>query len=370
MKIGFDAKRLYNNFTGLGNYSRTLVGNLIQQYPEDKIYLYTPKLKIEPLTNAVTRQPLKKSFVWRSWGVKRDLRADGIELYHGLSHDLPFGIHKTGIRSVVTIHDVCYKTFPKMFPLVERMIYDVKYRYSCRHADRIIAISESTKADIISYLGVDAGKIEVIYQSINPLFYSRQDEPRQTISKLTLPEKYMLYVGSINSRKNLLGIVKAYATVAPEYRLPLVVVGNGSSYKKQVVKYLIDNHLTENVIMLDSVDDLYTIQALYQCAELFIYPSFYEGFGLPVTEALLSGTPTITSNISSLPEAGGDAAIYVNPSQPEEIAEAITRALSDPELRKKMVERGLEYAHSKFNPELLTKQVHDLYNEIQRSNRT
>lgn len=364
MRIGFDAKRLYNNFTGLGNYSRTLVGNLLSGYPHEEIFLYTPKRRLPPLEGAVTRMPSKRSLTWRSWGVKKMLRADGIELYHGLSHDLPFGIHRMGVRSIVTIHDVCYRTFPEMFPLIERVIYGIKYRYACRHSDRIIAISESTKADIVKYLGVSPSKIEVIYQSINPIFYSPQSDPRLRLEGMDLPERYLLYVGSINSRKNLLGIVRAYELLPTECRLPLLVVGNGTSYKESVLKYAADHDLMRYLVMLDSVNDPMVLQALYQCAEVFIYPSFYEGFGLPVTEALLSGTPVITSSVSSLPEAGGDAALYVDPTSAEEIAEAVIRLLSDKQLRDVVITKGINYANDMFAPDKLTRQVHDLYERV------
>lgn len=364
MKIGFDAKRLYNNFTGLGNYSRTLVTNLMRLYPEDKIVLYTPKLKIKPLNGTQTITPRKRKLTWRSWGIKKDILKENVQIYHGLSHDLPFGIHKTDIKCVVTIHDVCYRTYPDMFPMLERIIYGIKYSYSCRHAHKIIAISESTKADIIKYFGTSADKIEVIYQSINPVFYTQQPDPKQTIKTYKLPEKYILYVGSINSRKNLMGIIKAYQYLSAENSLPLVVVGNGSSYKDKVMRMIQDYNLEDKVLMFDSINDLHTLQAFYQCAELFVYPSFYEGFGLPVTEALLSGTPVITSSISSLPEAGGDAALYVNPTEPQEIAAAIERILTDTELRAQMVAKGLKYAREKFDPDTLTRQVHELYESL------
>lgn len=375
MRIGFDAKRLYNNFTGLGNYSRTLVGNLLHYTPGDELLLYTPRVKQNPETADFLNNPALKTVTasgfckstWRSWGVKSDLRRDKVQIYHGLSHDMPFGIQNIkGLRGVVTIHDVCYKTFPDMFPRMEREIYEVKYRHSCRHADRIIAISDSTKHDLVKLLGVNPDKIDVIYQAINPTFYTPQPEQqaKAMVKHYGVSGDYILYVGSINSRKNLLGLLKAYHLLPEDLRLPLVIIGNGGKYKEQVMRYAETHDLTRYMVMIDCVTSSHTLQAFYQCASLFVYPSFYEGFGLPVTEAILSHTPVITSNISSLPEAAGEGAYYADPSSEEDLAAAMERILTSKSIRDEMVEVAYRYAIDTFNPELLTHKVHNLYKSL------
>lgn len=374
MKIGFDAKRLYNNFTGLGNYSRTLLQSLYEFFPEDEHYLYTPKIRHTPETELFLKNPAYRTYtstspvksLWRSYGIKKNLKQDQIELYHGLSHEIPVNIHKTHIRSVVTIHDIIYKTYPDMFPAIDRTIYDLKFKYSCRHADKIIAISESTKKDIIRYYGIPEEKIAVIYQAINPIFYHPQAEylAASTLKSYHIPDEYILYVGAINSRKNLLGIIKAYAMLPETFKIPLVIVGNGGKYKEEVLKYAGSHGLLKNLIILHNLADSKIVQALYQKAQLFIYPSFYEGFGLPVTEALLSKTPVITSDISSLPEAGGPDTCYVNPTDTEAIAYAIETVLSDQDKRKTMIENGCTFAQQQFNIHTLTQQVHQLYQQL------
>lgn len=374
MRIGFDAKRLYNNFTGLGNYSRTLVNDLHTHYPGEELHLYSPKIRHSPETDFFLNQPdlhthLHSGFgsaYWRTFSIKKDLKKDGIELYHGLSHEIPVGIQHTPIKSVVTIHDIIYKTYPDMFPAIDRLIYDRKFRYSCKHADKIIAISECTKNDIIRYFGTPADKIEVIYQAINPIFYRMQDaeEARQTVDSYRIPEDFLLYVGSINSRKNLLSVVKAYALLPSDLQIPLVIIGKGGQYKDEVLKYAASRQLMSKLILIDNLHDSKTLQAFYQRAKLFVFPSVYEGFGLPVTEALLSKTPVLTSNQSSLPEAGGPAPVYVSPYDIEAIAEGITHTLCDTAARAKMIEAGFEYARQKFDPRTLITQVHDLYKQL------
>jgi glycosyltransferase involved in cell wall biosynthesis len=183
MELGFDAKRLFCNFTGLGNYSRTLLKNLAKYYPEHDFHLYTPGIRHNSDTNPFLEEQtynvhlpdgrFKK--LWRSWSVVNDMQKDRIELFHGLSHEIPLRIRKTGIRSVVSIHDLIFKIYPETYPVLDRKIYDLKFGYACRNADRIIAISESTKRDIIKFYKIDEGRIDVSYQACNPLFYHDKD---------------------------------------------------------------------------------------------------------------------------------------------------------------------------------------------------
>lgn len=370
-QIGYDAKRLYNNFTGLGAYSRTLLRNLAEYYPDNAYFLYTPKLiKNEEthffLNSAMfhTHQPSGRlKNWWRMSGIKKDLRKHKIELYHGLSHEIPLGIRKTGIRSVVTMHDLVFKRYPHYFPWIDRQIYDYKFRYACRHADRIVAISDSTKRDIIHYYDADPDKIEVIYQSVHERFM-REKAPKViegVLRKYKLPDQFLLYVGSIIERKNLLNLVKALPMLPGAIRLPLVVVGRGKAYKKQVQDYIVRQGLQEEVLFTSvDFDDL---PAIYQQASVFIYPSYYEGFGIPLMEALFSQTPVVTSNVSSLPEAGGPGAGLANPDDPESIAAAIVEILEDTELRKQKIELGNVYAQ-RFLGEPLTRQMMELYDSL------
>ena len=160
MRIGFDAKRLYNNFTGLGNYSRTVIDILTAEYPENEYFLYTPKTRLNGVTlpyygkhncHTITPKGVMRGSAWRSYGLVGDMKSDGIELFHGLSNEMPTGLFHSGIKSVVTIHDVAFRTFPDMYHWHDRKIYDMKWQYACNHADSIIAISECTKKDVLEY---------------------------------------------------------------------------------------------------------------------------------------------------------------------------------------------------------------------------
>lgn len=374
MKIGFDAKRLYCNFTGLGNYSRSLVKNLHQYYPDNEYFLYTPGLKKTPETSFFRDNPSFQTYAaktrfksfWRSFSIAKQLKTDEVRLYHGLSNEIPAYLKKNNIKSIVTIHDLIFKTLPTTYPLIDRNIYNQKFRNSCFNADKIIAISKNTKRDLIDYYDIDPDKIEVIYQSCNPLYYTetKSDIQSNDIQKLVLPSEYLLFVGSIERRKNLAVIIEAYHGLSPDFKIPLVVVGEGGSYKKEILQQINAMGLEKKVIWISGLDDNYTLQHIYRKARALIYPSFYEGFGLPVVEALLSKTPVICSGLSSLPEAGGPNSIYVDPTKPEEVSHAITKVLDNSTLRKTMIDRGYDYAINSFSPKGLSEQMISCYKDL------
>jgi len=371
-KLGFDAKRLFNNTTGLGNYSRTLLRNLSKYFPEEHYFLFSPKIKEHPLTLPFSKNPAYSSVFpstrfknyWRSYGMVNDLKQKEIELYHGLSHELPIGIENTKIKTVVTIHDLVIKTWQDTFPWFDRQIYDRKFSSSCSRADQIIAISESTKNDIVKYYHTDPKRIKVIYQTCNENFKLILSDSliQQVLEKHQLPASYLLYVGSVTERKNLLGLLEAIRQLPKTLNIPLVVIGNGTTYLKKVLAF-IETHGLQQQVFFPKKISTEELSAIYQGAELFCYPSFYEGFGIPIIEALFSKTPVLTSNLSSLPEAAGPGAFYANPHEPESISAGIQKILSDRTYRQELIERG--YAHAqKFNGKDLTVEMMGVYRDL------
>lgn len=311
---------------------------------------------------------------WRSSWVKKDLLRKKIDVYHGLSHEIPLSIKKTGIKSVVTIHDLIPERYPEQYNAIDVKIYRRKFMYACKQADRIIAISEQTRQDIIDYYKIPGTKIEICYQSCSPEFgnIASETEKKAIAKKYDLPPQFFLSVGSIVERKNLLNVCKAFFLLRNDINIPLVVIGEGSKYKQQVKDFILQHNLEKKIIFLSehkkivkdteflSTPDLAVI---YQSAIALLYPSFFEGFGIPVLEALWSRLPVITSNVSCLPETGGPGAYYVDPNSASEIAEGIKKIYSDPALVATMKEKGIQHAQ-KFAPQTCAAAVMNVYKSL------
>jgi glycosyltransferase involved in cell wall biosynthesis len=351
MHIGFDAKRAFTNTTGLGNYSRTAINGLCRLYPEHTYTLYTPSTGRDPLYlppgNAGVVKPSTAwakalSSFWRSYGIRKQLLEDRVDLYHGLSNELPFALDRSGIKSVVTIHDLIFLRHPELYPRIDRRIYLRKTLNAVKSADRIIAISRQTRNDLVELLEADEQKIRIIYQGCNPWFYAPVDaaERDRIRRKYALPEQYLLYVGTIEERKNLLTIIRALHE--HQIDIPLVAVGGKTPYFEKISSYMTEQQV-KNIHFHHHIDNA-DLPGIYQQSEAFIYPSSYEGFGIPVLEALNSGVPVITSKGGCLEETAGEGGMLVEPGDVDALAAAIQNVLSDSALRKDMVTKGKAHA--------------------------
>lgn len=373
MRIGFDAKKIVSNLTGIGNYSRGLV-NILSADGNDECVLYTPKYgddrcRRELLENSNVRYvyPSATSSIgrhwWRNHGMINDIRKDCLDLFHGLSNELPFGISSADIPTAVTIHDLIFLRYPNTYDLLSRLILERKTRYACKTATRIIAISEQTKRDIIDFYHTDPDKIDVVYQGCNPAFYHKEspEKIRSVRDEYNLPERYMLSVGTIEDRKNHSTIVKAIARLN-EPEIPLVIVSKHTSLQKKLECEIQSLGITDRVRIINNVT-FDRLPALYQGSQAAIYFSYFEGFGIPVLEGLASGVPVIAATGSCLEEAGGAGAIYCNPFAPDELADAMRQVLSDGNLRQQLSEGGKEHLKN-FSTETLRDNLRKFYNRL------
>jgi glycosyltransferase involved in cell wall biosynthesis len=370
LKIAFDAKRAFLNNSGLGNYARTIIKNLYSLSPDLKQYLYTPTFRVNDfykevsiLQNVSINKPTGLfanifSSYWRSCTITKELIEKKIDVYHGLSNELPINIKQFKGKKIVTIHDLIFLRYPHLYPLLDRLIYRRKFYAACKHADVIIAISEETKKDIILYFNIPAQKIKVIYQSCDDSFYKNYTENEIQDVKNThqLPTSYLLYVGTIEKRKNLLTIIKSLKQVK---EIALIVIGKKTEYFNEIEQFISQNELNNRVLFLENVTNS-QLPIIYQNASVFIYPSIFEGFGIPIIEALISKTPVITNKNGCFPEAGGPNSIYIDPLNETLLADKINELLNSEKLRNEIADKGYIYAE-KFHKVKITKQLIEIY---------
>lgn len=379
MKIGFDAKRIFHNFRGLGNYSRTLVESLVKHYPENEYVLFTPPFedtrakewnkRFSNLKVVTPKSTISKMFSspWRSLFLSQVIKDHKIDLYHGLSHELPPGLKKRGIKSIVTVHDLIFMRFPDYFPLIDRKVYFQKFSHAVKEADLVVAICEQTKRDLIHFLECPEDKIKVVYQSCHPDFYagSSEEKKHSIQEKYNLPEHFILYVGALEERKNALSLVRAFARLKDLVPHKLILVGDGKDYRKAIEKEIVHQGLKERIQIYSDVA-MEELPAFYQLADLFVYPSFFEGWGIPIVEALFSNCPVITSEGSCFPESGGPSSQYANPYSIEDIVSKMEKVLFNDDLRATMIREGREYAEQ-FHWRNTSKNLMEVYQDLMKS---
>lgn len=353
LKVGFDAKRAFLNTTGLGNYSRRVIDEMVSTHRDWAFELFTPRVTagtfsaaMQDCGNAEIVTPTgfwrRASSLWRvKGGMTAAMRRSGIELFHGLSNELPLDIVRSGIPSVVTIHDVIYRRFPDNYKAIDRRIYDYKYGMSARNATRIVAISRCTARDVAEFYDVDPAKIDIIYQPCHPQFSAPMEPSLSDEFHALYPmiaKRYIAMVGTVERRKNQLLAVRALPAIDP--KVELLIVGRGRlGYDKLVRDEARRLGVAHRVKWLSSVP-FRLLPVLYAEAEIAAYPSRYEGFGLPVVEALSSGTPVIAATGSCLEEAGGAGGVYVDPDDADGFAAAANDLLNNSVKRAEMVHAG------------------------------
>jgi glycosyltransferase involved in cell wall biosynthesis len=314
--------------------------------------------------NVITPPSLYRFFkagsLWRTWGIAKEPTVRGLNVFHGLSNELPLNLPK-GIRKVVTVHDLIFLRFPMFYNPIDVRIYEAKVKAACQSADVVIAISQQTADDVHSFLNIRASKIEVIYQGCHPQF--KQEKSLTDIMavkrKYSLPDKYMLYVGTVERRKNVILAVQALGLLPPASRIPLVIMGRETAYKRSVVAAASQAGVTDSLIFIHN-GSFPDFPSIYQGAQLFVYPSLFEGFGIPLVEALESGIPAITSKGSCFTEAAGPDSVYVDPGDIEEMALQMNRVLSDDAVRQRMIVSGKKFIE-KFSPSTIATQLMSVY---------
>ncbi len=369
MRIGFDAKRIYDNTTGLGSYGRSLMHNLMRWFPQYEYKLFVHKNYFrnssfkyrEFVSNSIISEHYFPP-LWRSADILKDISQQHIDIYHGLSNELPFSIPKN-IQSVVTIHDIIFQKFPDDFALLDRKVFSYKTKRACEEASAVVAVSTNTRNDLIEEFKVPENKIFVI-----PPTWGREYEYKYTNwfkellrQKYNIPYDFILSVGSGSYRKNLKVVIDALS--CPENsEFQLVVVSHQSDSLTEIENYILNKEVRHRVHFLKNIP-WYELPGIYCMAKCVVYPSFYEGFGLPIIEGLKMGVPVITSNNSSLMETGGPGAVYLDAKDTEAWMDAINKVMIDTEFSSDLVQKGKEYI-KRYIPQVITSSMVDLYSWI------
>jgi len=371
IKIGFDAKRAFTNHSGLGSYSRNIVSSLKRFYPCNSYVLFTPEKQAPGIFfndsgfEVVTPGRVGIKFLaafWRNFQLTGQLKYESVNLFHGLSNELPSGIHRLSIPSVVTIHDLIFLKFPGFYRPVDRLIYRSKVRYACQAATRVIAVSNQTRRDLIGLLNVPEDKIDVVYQPVSQRFFENPEafEISAVKEKYGLHENFILSVGTIEDRKNQLNIIRAVREEGIDREI--VFIGRKTGYADRLMDYIRLNRMNNQVRFISDLPDE-DLPSIYALAGASVYLSKYEGFGIPVIEAMAAGCPVVASNAPCLPETSGGAALLVDPENIGAIGLTIKSVLENKEVRAELISKGKERA-AFFTPENAARNLITVYSKI------
>jgi glycosyltransferase involved in cell wall biosynthesis len=311
-KLGLDAKRAFNNHSGLGVYSRSLIEYLEKNIPNLDIILFTPKKKI--WTSSLLTVTNIFGALWRTFFIYFDLVKYKIDVYHGLAGELPFFI-PSSVKKVVTIHDLLFLQFPNDYPWIDRLIYNIKAKYACKHADSIIAVSEVTKKNIIDFYNISPEKISVIPNTA-PILPNFSDEKPH-------PQDYIICISSFLGRKNQDILVKAFERIADQVSFDLIFIGSGKRLAE--IKNLASNSkYNSRIKFLTGLNDSKKTNYLKHC--LFsVYPSQGEGFGIPILESFQMNKPIILSDTPIHREVAADGGLYFILNSIEDLAEKMIK---------------------------------------------
>ena len=369
MRIGIDARKLHD--FGIGTYIRNLLRQLARIDQRTEFVLLcreadAPALKalgehFRPVVETAGNYSIAEQF-----RIPLALKREGVTLFHAPHYVLP---PLTRCASVVTIHDCIHLMFPQYLP--NRLAYAYargSIALAARSATRIMTVSESSKRDILRFVDVDPDKISVIHNAYDERFgvEPEEDDVVRVRERYQLHDEFVLYAGNVKPHKNLERLIEAFQLVRRRGldHLKLVLIGDEISKYAALRRAVHRYQLHKYVRFLGYLPEE-TLAVMYRLAGVFVFPSLYEGFGLPPLEAMASGTPVVTSNVSSLPEVAGDAAVLVDPYDPHAIADGIYRVLSDEALRRDLRGKGLQRAHQ-FSWESSVRRIHDIYNRVGR----
>lgn len=372
MRIGIDIRSLIFTRAGISSYTCNLIKSLAEIDKENEYILFCNTKSqynwagYDNIKEKVLRLPHLGSLTERIWEeifLPRGIASMEVDIFHGPRFTLP---SKKPCKFIVTIHDLAFKKFPQLVTRGGFNYFNAHVESAVKKADGIIAVSYNTREDLVNLFDVDGNRIEVIYEGIDENYHIIEDrkELKEAGDRYGLPEKFILFVGTVEPRKNLVRLIEAFNKLKMKKLIEhsLVIAGGKGWLYNDVFETVERLKLEQDVIFTGYIPES-DLPLIYNLADLFVYPSLYEGFGLPPLEAMACGVPVITSNVSSLPEVAGDAALLVDPCNVPAIAGLIEQVLGNNGLREKMIEKGFERA-GKFSWEDAAKKTMTVYREV------
>jgi glycosyltransferase involved in cell wall biosynthesis len=367
VRIGIDARKLHD--FGIGTYIRNLLRHLARLDAQTEFVVFCRPEDCDTLAAIGENfRPVPETSgnysIAEQVRIPLALRREGVTLFHAPHYVLPPLVH---CRSVVTIHDVIHLMFPQYLPNRVALSYAKwSIAQAAKRATRIMTVSESSKRDILRFVDTQPEKIDVIYNAYDERFAiePREEDVVRVRERYQLTDEFVLYAGNVKPHKNLERLIDAFAIVRKQGldHLKLVLIGDEIS-KYTALRRAVHQHQLHKYVRFLGYLPEETLAVMYRLAGVFVFPSLYEGFGLPPLEAMASGTPVVTSNVSSLPEVAGDAAVLVDPYDPQAIADGIYRVLTDETLRRDMVHKGIARA-GQFSWEQSVRRVRAIYGEV------
>lgn len=373
--IGFDARYAPIEGSSRGSYARQLIAALAEAAPRRSyLRMYVAQSgtcrELERLAerhNVEVMAPdgslwRKLKSLWRTWPIVRDLGRGDVELFHSLDASLPFGLARRNIRSVVTVHSLDFLAVASLYNPLMSLYRRLMLASAVHRADRVIAVSECVKRDIVRHFGIDSDKVDVIYRPCHPRFAAPIDAERlaSTAACRLLPKRYILTVGTKGAKQNVVTIIESLQKLPSD--LHLVIVGRATKYAKHL------RHRAKLLGMEHRVHLLHDVEreempAIYRLATAYVHLARYEGFATPIVEALTVGVPVVAARGSSLEEAGGASSIYIEANDRSALVRSIEGILLDEELRSEMISGGREHV-SRFRPEVMAYNVMNCYRRI------
>ncbi|WP_018248101.1 glycosyltransferase family 4 protein [Orenia marismortui] len=374
MKIGLDIQSTLKNKTGVGWYTQNIIENLADNELEFEGYAFNflgrnnihksiSTLDFDVKINKTLPYSLYRR-IWNHLPVSYNYIVNSkADIFHFFNYIIPPKIRG---KVIVTIYDMVYKLFPETMTKKNYRWLEKGLQRSINRADKIITISKSAKKDIMKYLAIDEEKIEIIYPGIDYELYSSElkvGKAKELREKYNIPKNFILYLGTLEPRKNIGRIIDAYAKYQQQAKgdISLVLAGKKGWMYQEIFDKVKEYSLEDKVVFTGYVNEI-DKPAIYKMSKLFIFPSLYEGFGMPVLEAMASATPVITSNISSLPEVVGEAALLVDPYDINDISNVIKQILEDKKLQLRMTEQGLKQS-AKFSWQKSAEKLLTVYKE-------